>query len=148
MRKPSQRRYDTRRIRQHLSYSLQDIAALFSLHKNAVRNWLREGLPTTDRQKPYLVHGSDLKAFLEKRQSRHKAKCQPHEFYCLRCRAPRSAWGGLVDAVPVSPVRYNLTALCGTCECQIFRLVSARQLPEFQKRFALQEQRQENIWDS
>jgi transcription elongation factor Elf1 len=94
------------------------------------------------------MNDGELKAFLEKRQSRHKAKCQPHEFYCLRCRAPRLAWGGLVDAVQLSVIRYNLTAFCGVCEGSVHRLISARQLSEFQKRFALQEQRQENIWDS
>lgn len=144
-RKKSHRRYDTRRIRQHLSYSLLDIAELFSLHKNAVRNWLREGLPTIDRQKPYLVHGSELKAFLERRQARRKAKCQPDEFYCLRCRAPRQAWGGLVDALQLSAIRYNLTALCSVCEGSLYRLISTRQLPEVQERLRLQQQRQENI---
>jgi transposase-like protein len=41
----------------HRSYSVEEIARLFKLHKNTVRAWLRQGLEAIDGQRPTVVRG-------------------------------------------------------------------------------------------
>ena len=38
----------------HRSYSVDDVSRLFKIHKNTVRNWLRQGLEPIDDQRPTL----------------------------------------------------------------------------------------------
>jgi hypothetical protein len=39
----------------HRSYSVEEIARLFEIHKNTVRAWLRQGLQAIDGSRPTVV---------------------------------------------------------------------------------------------
>jgi hypothetical protein len=41
-----------RLVKVHRNYSVEEVARLFSLHKNTVRNWLKLGLPAIDDRRP------------------------------------------------------------------------------------------------
>jgi len=65
-------------VKIHLNYTVEDIAALFGVHKNTVRIWVKKnGLPVCDDRKPMLILGSELKAFLRQKKAKGKQKCQP-----------------------------------------------------------------------
>jgi len=51
---------------------VEDIARLFSVHKNTVRSWLKQGLATIDDRQPMLILGRELLRFVQER--RRKAK--------------------------------------------------------------------------
>jgi hypothetical protein len=102
MRKPNktrakQRRYALNRIKTGITYDVAEIAKLFGIHRNTVRQWLREGLETIDARRPLLIHGAILKAVLAARQRARKHACRPGEFFCFKCRAPRTPYGGMAD---------------------------------------------------
>lgn len=107
---------------------MQEIAALFGLHKNAVGGWRKSGLQSIDRTRPTLIHGSDLIAYLSQRQKSRRASCQPNELYCFRCRAPRQALGGMVDIEARDAKRVNLIALCAMCSTTMQRVGSVKKL--------------------
>src|SRR5260221_11249883 len=46
-----------RRVKIHRNYSVEDIARLFGIHKNTVRNWLKQGLATIANLRPLLALG-------------------------------------------------------------------------------------------
>lgn len=100
----------------HRSYTVEEIAELFSVHKNTVRAWLKSGLPMCDDRKPMLILGADLRAFLQGKKSKRKQKCQPWEMYCVRCKKPQTPLGGMADYVADNDVRGRLVALCPECE--------------------------------
>jgi hypothetical protein len=62
------RRYNVRRIKATWPYSVQEIATLFGIHKNAVLRWLKEGLQADRGQRPFLIRGDELTRFLTARQ--------------------------------------------------------------------------------
>jgi hypothetical protein len=43
---------NARLVKIHRNYSVEDISRLFRLHKNTVRNWLKEGLTAIDDRRP------------------------------------------------------------------------------------------------
>jgi len=113
-----------RRVKTHRSYTVEEVAGLFNIHKNTVRNWLKNGLTTIDSMRPLLILGNDLVEFLQKRRAKDKQTCKPGELYCVRCRVPRSAAGNMADYSPVNEKTGNLIAICPACNAIMNRRVS------------------------
>ena len=114
----------------HRSYTVDEVARLFDVHKNTVREWVKRGLPTNDDRRPLLILGRELVAFLRARRAKNKRTCQPGEIYCVRCRAPRLPAGDMVDYEPVTETLGNLVAMCSACETMIYRRVSLSKLEQ------------------
>lgn len=112
----------------HRNYTVEDVARLFGIHKGTVRQWIKEGLPTTDQQRPMLILGRDLRAFIEKRRASNKRPCAPGELYCMRCRTPRQPAEGLVDCLARGPSLADLVGICPACAALMYRRVSLRKL--------------------
>ncbi len=82
-----------RRVKSHRNYTVEEVASLFSIHKNTVRIWIKAGLPVSDKKRPLLILGPHLAHFLKDRRMKNKKTCAPGEIYCVRCRHPRSPAG-------------------------------------------------------
>ena len=121
--RPKRRRYALNRIKTGISYDVAEIAKLFALHRNTIRQWLREGLKTIDDRRPLLVHGAALKAFLAERQQARKHICRLDEFFCFKCRAARMPYGGTADVDEHTAKIAKLTAKCAVCRTQMHRTV-------------------------
>lgn len=124
------RRYPNhQRVKSHRNYSVEEVATLFSIHKNTVRGWIKAGgLPTCDDKRPILILGCDLKAFLRTRRTRNKQTCRPGEIYCVRCRAPKPPAGDMADYLPFTERIGNLRGICPDCESIMHRCVSMAKL--------------------
>jgi hypothetical protein len=112
----------------HRNYSVEEISRLFSVHKNTVRNWLREGLTPIDDQRPILIQGGELRRFLMDRRARTKQACGPGRMYCLPCRAPKVPAGKMADCIQASDTTGSLQGICPDCNRMIFRRVNPGRL--------------------
>lgn len=141
-------RYNTRLIRRDLSYSVEEVCALYGLHPNTVWGWVKAGLPTLDSGRPLLIYGNALYYFLENRQARRKIKLNADEFFCLKCRA-----ACLPDAEPVGlSIRnhqtVNLTARCAFCKTKVNKVGSIKNIDEYRRVFKIATVRQEHLSDT
>ena len=118
------RRLNPRLAKIHRSYTVAEAAALCGVHRNTIREWIKDGLPTCDDRRPALILGRELGAFLLAKRVKNKRTCQPGEFYCMRCRDVRSAAGNMADYEPAANGAGNLVAICATCESMMCRRVS------------------------
>lgn len=114
----------------HRTYTVEEIAKLFGVHRNTVRAWIDRGLPTIDQRRPVLVQGQHLADYLQARRAANKRRCGPGEMYCLRCREPRAPADGAVRYHPLTPTMGNLAGLCGCCGLDMNRRVSLAKLPQ------------------
>src|SRR3954454_7588800 len=73
----------------HRSYSVEELARLFNVHKNTIRAWFRQGLVAIDGQRPTVARGDETRRFLADRRARAKQACGPGRIFCLPCRAPK-----------------------------------------------------------
>ncbi len=137
-RTPKKRTYNTRLIKRDYAYFVDEIVDLFDLHPNAVRRWIKNGLPIIDQSRPFLIHGRDLIAFLDARQAKRKQPCASHELYCLRCRRPRSPRLGSLEIEVRSETRLDLSATCEKCGTRIHRAGSVARLAEYRKAFSIE----------
>jgi hypothetical protein len=115
------------------TYDVHEIANLGGYHRGTVRNWLKNGLKPLDGSRPILVHGTELKRFWAERRGRRRQKCAIGEFYCFRCRQPRTPWGSMVDATPHTDKILKLAALCSSYETPMNRMVRRSDLPNYAK---------------
>ena len=127
------------RIRHRHAYSIVEVTELLHVHKGTVRQWLRRGLVAMDNTRPTLIHGSELKRFLLNRRSSKKSPCKPHEFYCLKCRAPRVPWGNVMDVTIRSQSLFNLHAICGECDTAMHKAAGQAQLAVILKTLCVQQ---------
>ena len=121
------RRYNDRRAKIHRCYSIPEIEKLFDVHKNTVRRWISCGLTPIERKRPLLVHGSELRRFLNASKPR-KQPCRAGEIYCVKCRVPRRPACDMVDYVARSPTGGAIQGICPTCESMIYRAVKRADL--------------------
>lgn len=141
-------RFNVNRIRKHYSYSVHEISQLLGVHPNTVASWLKQGLPKTDQQKPYLIFGDDLRAFLSKRKKSRSRKCNPNEFYCFRCKVPRCSLGSLVDVRFRNAKTVMVSGLCEVCGAAINKVQSVQSLPKVVDVFNISQEQQRHIYES
>jgi hypothetical protein len=131
------RTYNLKLIRRDYSFTVQEIAELFSLHPNAVRRWVKNGLRTIDSHRPQLIHGTDLIECLDRRQRGRKRRCAPDEMYCFSCREPRRPAGGRMVLMQLSPARWIVQGSCEICSTRMNRARSAKRFAELEGIFTV-----------
>jgi hypothetical protein len=113
-----------RLVKIHRNYSVEDIARLFGIHKNTVRNWLKQGLAAIDDRRPILILGHELSRFLRERRQKAKKTCGPGRIYCIACRAPKVPAGKMAECMPSGRLAGNLCGICPDCDRLIYRRVN------------------------
>ena len=121
-------RPDYRRLKIHRNYTVEEITRVLGVHRNTVREWVRQGLTTVDGDRPMLILGSELIAFEKRRRTRNRRTCAPGEFYCLRCRELRSALDGRARYQALTTTQGNLVATCSRCSASMNRRISLARL--------------------
>ncbi len=119
-----------RLVKIHRSYTAEEIANLFGIHKNTVRGWVKAGLAISDDKRPMLILGHDLAAFLQARRIKNKQTCKPGEIYCVGCRAPKLPAANMAEYSPVTEKFGNLKAICPDCDSIMNRRVSIAKLEQ------------------
>ncbi len=86
----AKRLYSHKRIKYWFAYDVDDICAVFELHPQTLRQWVKDGLKTIDNGKPALIYGNDLIEFLKAQNSKSKCKTEFNEMFCFKCQDARS----------------------------------------------------------
>jgi Helix-turn-helix domain len=113
-----------RLVKTHRNYSVEEIARLFSIHKNTIRNWLKQGLVVIDDKRPILILGLELFRFLHKRRQKTKQSCGPGRIFCIACRAPKIPAGNVADCIPMGIALGSLCGICPDCDRLIYRRIN------------------------
>lgn len=108
----------------HHSYTVEEAASRFGVHKNTVRGWIKKGLPVCDDQRPTLILGRDLREFIRARKQSRKRPCRPWEMYCMRCKSPQRPAGNEADYEAMTVTTGRLTGVCAICEGVINKYTS------------------------
>ncbi len=131
------RRLNGRALHIHRSYTVEELARSLGTCQATVRRWIKlEGLAAIADQKPFLILGSDARAFLAARR-RPKHRCALDEFYCLRCRVPRRSASGGAVITSENATTCNIRALCEACDATMHKRVSRTQVAELKQTVSL-----------
>ena len=120
-----------RLVKIHRNYTAEEVANLFGIHKNTVRNWVKDGLAIIDDKRPMLILGHDLVGFIKKRRVKNKQPCKSGELNGVRCRIPKFPAGDMAEYSPITEKFGNLTAICPDCNSIINQRVSLARIEVF-----------------
>lgn len=119
-----------RLVKIHRNYTVEEAACLLKKHKNTVRAWIKEGLPTIHDRRPKLILGRDLFDFLKTKRTKNKRPCKPGEMYCLRCQAPKLPALNMAEYQPKTESLGNLFGICPDCGTGMNRNVNPAKLEQ------------------
>lgn len=123
------KRASARRVKSHRTYSIPEAAEVTGVTVQTVRTWRRKGLRVMSAQRPYLILGADLKAFLSETTAAAKRPLPFGAFYCLSCKGPQPPALDFAEYHPLSASHGRLAAFCATCEGPCSRIVKRADLP-------------------
>jgi hypothetical protein len=124
------RRPNPRLAKIHRNYTVEEVAHLYDIHRNTVREWIKRGLMTVHDKRPTLILGRDLAAFLKAKRVKNKRPCRPGELYCVRCRVPKIPAGNMADYQPITETLGNLIGICPDCDLMMYRRVNLTKLEQ------------------
>lgn len=127
------RRNTARRAKSHYNYTVQEVAALRSVHTNTVARWIKLGLPVIDQKRPKLVLGRDLNAFLDRQTQMRKRPCRLGEIYCIGCRTARLPAGSMADYEPQGASNGRLVGICPACDRIVYQQCNITKLAKIQR---------------
>ena len=104
-----------RRAKKHRSYDVSEVARLYGVHRNMVRNWIKAGLPVIGEGRSLLILGEELERFLKARRASKRRPCAPGMIYCLKCREPRMPVPGSLDRSTVTARTALVIGVCSNC---------------------------------
>ena len=125
------RRANVARVKANRSYTIDEAAQAVGVTTATIRNWIRKGLQVLSSQRPALILGEHLKAFITEMKRPKNGPLSVGEFYCLSCKSRGRPALGMVQYEPLSEMNGRLSALCGHCERDCSRFVSAAALPDW-----------------
>lgn len=111
-------RYDWQRIKTNRPYTLEGLAALYSLHPATVRRWIKHGglsVAVIDQTRPMLLSGAETRLWMKAQQDNRRQECGPSEMYCVGCKSPQTVAPETVQIIAQKPPKITLTGDCGGC---------------------------------
>lgn len=118
------KRVNPRLVKKNLPYTVGELAAVLSVHKNTILNWTNKGLSPVDGCKPMMFRGRDVIEWLLARRGRARHRCPPGTMFCFKCREARKPALALVDYREINSSSGNMQGLCEQCETVMNRRVS------------------------
>jgi hypothetical protein len=112
----------------HRSYSVEEMARLFDVHKNTIRTWFTHGMKAIDGQRPIVARGEEIRRFLTERRVRAKRPSGPGHIYCLPCRAPKVPALKMAECVKTGDTTGTLQGICPDCCRMIYRRVNPQKI--------------------
>ena len=110
------RTYDPRKVKRHRSYTVQELAELYEVGPNTVRQWIKkQGLPVIEGTYPALLHCEAIRTWMIAWQAARKWTCAADEMSCLKCRSGRKVIAGTFRVIQTNQVSFMLHGDCETC---------------------------------
>ncbi len=112
------------RVKRHQIYTVWEAANAVGVHRQTVIRWIKDkGLSADTSQRPWLIEGKALKAFLEERRTRGKCRLRPDQIFCLPCRGPKNPDGRMVDFHLKTSTTGTLIGICPDCGRLMHRII-------------------------
>lgn len=116
------------------TYTIQEAAGITGVSERTIREWIKQGLAAMAYERPTLVRGDAMIAFIKNQRSSRKKRVPQNAFYCLKCRAPRKPAGGFVDC-QVNGNRTKLIGMCEVCETLMHKAIAMDQISDIKRHF-------------
>ena len=81
------RNFPIRPIKRRKLYKTKDAAKVLNCCDATIHRMVKNGLPVLDLDsRPFYIMGSDLLAYIKKKNGKFKVQLQPDELFCVNCK--------------------------------------------------------------
>ena len=116
-------------IKKNRYYTAKEAGAVLGVTPCQINTWVRRGLTALVEQKPCLILGADIIAYLKNRIAKKYKRCALDQFYCFSCRTPRVPVEQKADIVRAGANGLvHLKGFCPACSTTLSILRSAKQI--------------------
>ena len=123
------RNYDPLKVKRHRSYTVKELAELYDVGPNTVRQWIKKhGLPVIEGTYPTLIHWKAFRTWLTAWQAARKWTCAKNEMSCLKCQSGRKVMAGTFRVTQTNEASFMLHGECETCRTPMNRSSSKAKL--------------------
>lgn len=123
------RTYDPRKVKRHRSYTVQELAQLYEVGPNTIRQWIKKhGLPVIADTYPTLIHWEAFRTWLIDWQAARKWTCAHDEMSCLKCQRGRKVKSGTFSITESNKASLMMHGDCKTCGKPMNRTTSQAKL--------------------
>lgn len=135
------KKYDCRGFNNFDFFTINEVAEKLQVDPKTIRKWENEGLKIYRDNRPFYIHGTDIKAFLKQKNSKRRCKLANTQFYCCKCHIgveiePDSFEYEITDKKLGKNIRQIiLKGKCKNCGTNVFRFSSELKLSNFKKVF-------------
>lgn len=129
--------HNPNKCRIHRSYTVEEAALLYEVHKRTVRNWIIKGLPVCNDKRPLLILGTELKLFLKQQRQAKKRMCKLSELYCFKCREPRLPETHTLEFIEETSTSGVIKARCSVCNSKMNKKFKLASLMSIQRDLAV-----------
>ena len=110
------RNYDPRKVKRHRSYTVHELAELYEVGPNTVRQWVKKhGLPVIEGTYPSLIHWEAFRNWMIAWQAARKWTCAANEMSCLKCQGGRKVKAGTFRVTQTNQASFMLHGECEEC---------------------------------
>ena len=123
------RNYDPRKVKRHRSYTVKELAELYEVGPNTVRQWIKKhSLPVIEGTYPVLIHWEAFRIWMTAWQAARKWTCADNEMSCLKCQSGRKVMAGTFRVTQTNEASFMLHGECETCRTPMNRSSSKAKL--------------------
>lgn len=123
---PMTKNFKIRQIRKTWPYTYDEAGQTVQAHPGTIRQWVKkEGLRLLSSEKPNLILGSDLKAFLINKKAKRCVIVPPGQVYCMKCKTPQEPKPTSVEFVVTESGAMRLKASCTSCGRKLSKTLSS-----------------------
>ena len=123
------RNYNPLKVKRHRSYTVQELAELYDVGPNTVRQWIKKhGLPVIEGTYPTLIHWEAFRTWMTAWQAARKWTCAKNEMPCLKCQSGRKVKLGTFRITQTNQAKFMFHGECETCGKSFKRATSRAKL--------------------
>lgn len=121
------------KIKQNLTYTMQEAADALGLSLATIRDWVKKGLPIHKDKRPFLIYGEELRCFIQKTQQAKRYKLADNQLSCFTCKAACVPHGMAVILAKQTAKTSRLSGICANCGGRCARIISNQRIPLFEQ---------------
>ena len=130
--------YNPNIIASYKSYTVDQICKIYAdkkLHAQTIRKWIKSGELETVSNRPILIYGEVLKAFIKARNKAHKRNLEFNQFKCVKCREIATPQGNKILVYQNKNGSLKAVGICPACNHQNFRFYKKTDWSNLEKTF-------------
>jgi hypothetical protein len=143
------KKYNPNLISTKRSYTINQLCQVYAarkLHKQTVRKWLKKGSLKYIPNSKKLIHGSEIKTFLENKNRSENPDIKYEHFKCFKCKGVSIPSDQNISISLRENGTLKAVGVCGLCGWKVNKIYKGGDLEKLEQFFTVKQHVEETIY--